>query len=76
MGSFRSQPDNKIISTSKQVPGHSFAASSMCGKFNYKVGWRLYMEDAHLSIPNFKTDLSLYAVFDGHGGIIYDMLGA
>lgn len=34
-----------------------------------KKGWRLYMEDAHLSIAPF-TDkkLGLFAVFDGHGG--------
>ena len=32
-------------------------------------GWRIYMEDAHLSespIPNSKN--SLFGVFDGHGG--------
>jgi serine/threonine protein phosphatase PrpC len=33
-------------------------------------GWRLQMEDAHLSIVNLegKADLHLFAVFDGHGG--------
>lgn len=37
-------------------------------------GWRVSMEDAHLAIPNLPIDLweiksiSLYGVFDGHGG--------
>ncbi len=41
-----------------------------------KPGWRLYMEDAHLSIPNFKNGIGLFAVFDGHGGKINYILGA
>jgi len=33
-------------------------------------GWRAAMEDAHLALPDFDTDrgLSLFGVFDGHGG--------
>jgi serine/threonine protein phosphatase PrpC len=36
-----------------------------------KIGWRLSMEDAHISIPDF-TDkkFGLFAVFDGHGGTV------
>jgi len=33
-------------------------------------GWRLRMEDAHLALPDFdvRRQLSLFGVFDGHGG--------
>ncbi len=31
-------------------------------------GWRMNMEDAHISIPELTEDSSLFAVFDGHGG--------
>ena len=31
-------------------------------------GWRKEMEDAHIAIPNFDIDISLFGVFDGHGG--------
>lgn len=41
----------------------------MCGnKFIY-LGWRLYMEDAHISDGNFSDKkIGLFGVFDGHGG--------
>jgi protein phosphatase 1G len=32
-------------------------------------GWRLNMEDAHITNPTFDTDIGLFAVFDGHGGL-------
>jgi len=32
-------------------------------------GWRNTMEDAHLSLTNFSPGISLFGVFDGHGGI-------
>jgi serine/threonine protein phosphatase PrpC len=31
-------------------------------------GWRKYMEDAHIAKPTFVQNMSLFAVFDGHGG--------
>lgn len=31
-------------------------------------GWRINMEDAHITNPNFDVGQSLFAVFDGHGG--------
>jgi serine/threonine protein phosphatase PrpC len=44
----------------------------MCGtKFTY-LGWRNYMEDAHISVsPLSDKRSSLFAVFDGHGGNIF-----
>ncbi|MBS1889889.1 MAG: hypothetical protein JST59_01230 [Actinobacteria bacterium] len=61
MGQYRSQPDR----TKKSEPGSSkrleFVASEMCG-------WRNYMEDAHITKATFAGGMSLFAVFDGHGG--------
>merc|ERR1719329_1989107 len=31
-------------------------------------GWRRNMEDSHLAAPDFDRKVSLYGVFDGHGG--------
>merc|ERR1719440_1898549 len=31
-------------------------------------GWRVNMEDAHLAVPDLDDQVSLYGVFDGHGG--------
>lgn len=31
-------------------------------------GWRMAMEDSHISMPDFDENVSLFAVFDGHGG--------
>lgn len=32
-------------------------------------GWRLNMEDAHICDASFDNGISLFAVFDGHGGL-------
>ena len=31
-------------------------------------GWRRTNEDAHLTVLDFEPGISLFAVFDGHGG--------
>ena len=31
-------------------------------------GWRVTQEDAHLAVPDFDVNTSLFAVFDGHNG--------
>ena len=31
-------------------------------------GWRMSMEDSHISIPDLDENIALFAVFDGHGG--------
>jgi len=42
----------------------------MCGIFLYNLGWRIYMEDAHISkSPMTNKNHSIFGVFDGHGGI-------
>ena len=42
------------------------------GNLRYGVssmqGWRVHMEDAHITDVNFDDGISLFAVFDGHGG--------
>lgn len=41
----------------------------MQGISNCHIGWRPSMEDAHIcGINNVGEGLSLFAVFDGHGG--------
>lgn len=36
--------------------------------FSCMQGWRAHMEDAHIILPHFTQDYSLFAIFDGHGG--------
>ena len=36
-------------------------------------GWRQYMEDTSIHEPDLGDGNSLFAVFDGHGGIFYLM---
>ena len=49
------QGDNQQI-------GYKWAASEM-------QGWRLNMEDSHITNPTFDKEVGLFAVFDGHGGL-------
>lgn len=77
MGSFRSEPEVSKTTMRDSFDKYSFAASHMCGTYWHKEGWRLYMEDAHLSIAPFsEKKLALFAVFDGHGGNCWWELGA
>ena len=34
-------------------------------------GWRTHMEDANFCLPDFYEGISLFGVFDGHGGILF-----
>ena len=70
MGSFRSQPDLiKHTQTKAGLGGISYAVSHMCGTLFAYSGWRIYMEDAHISYsPIGNSKNSLFGVFDGHGG--------
>lgn len=49
---------------------HSLVGSNQNLKFGLSAmqGWRMTMEDAHISEPTFAEGMSLFAVFDGHGG--------
>jgi serine/threonine protein phosphatase PrpC len=48
--------------TGQSKIGYRFAASCM-------QGWRLSMEDAHITNVDIGNGIGLFAVFDGHGGI-------
>lgn len=61
MGIYLSAPDTRKNSCDGEGNGMKFGASSM-------QGWRLNMEDAHISDCKFDENTSLFAVFDGHGG--------
>lgn len=61
MGIYLSSPDTKKSPVDGENGFCHFAANSM-------QGWRMHMEDAHISDGNFDTDAGLFAVFDGHGG--------
>lgn len=37
---------------------------------NLSLGWRIYMEDAHIATQLGDQKLSLFGVFDGHGGTL------
>jgi len=71
MGSFRSTPELTKHTSTGSFDNYTFAVSHMCGKIMFNVGWRIYMEDAHISLAPFSDKkLGLFAVFDGHGGKI------
>lgn len=61
MGIYLSSPDTRKHSVDGHGNGVAYGASSM-------QGWRLNMEDAHISEAIFTPNSSLFAVFDGHGG--------
>jgi serine/threonine protein phosphatase PrpC len=60
MGSYLSKPEKKKNSFDSKSDSYKYGICDM-------QGWRLHMEDAHIAIPNFYKDFSLFAVFDGHG---------
>jgi len=71
MGSFRSTPELTKHTSVGSSDKYTFAVSHMCGKTTFIIGWRIYMEDAHISLSPFSDKkLGLFAVFDGHGGKI------
>lgn len=61
MGVYLSSPDTKKESVEGGCAKLKYGASAM-------QGWRMNMEDAHITEPEFDNDMSLFAVFDGHGG--------
>lgn len=47
----------------------------MCGIYISYVGWRIYMEDAHIAVsPLSDKKNSLFAIFDGHGGKYFKLI--
>ncbi|CAD8080664.1 unnamed protein product [Paramecium primaurelia] len=61
MGQFLSQPITQKMHDSQSNAILSCHTTSM-------QGWRLQMEDAHIMKVEFREDISIFAIFDGHGG--------
>lgn len=61
MGAYRSIPDQTKTAEVGESKRLTYAALGMCG-------WRKFMEDAHIAKPELNETMSLFAVFDGHGG--------
>lgn len=61
MGAYLSEPITEKVSTDQTGKNISYGASSM-------QGWRISQEDAHNACIEFDEDVSLFAVYDGHGG--------
>jgi serine/threonine protein phosphatase PrpC len=61
MGEYLSTPNKTKHSNEGANNIFKYGASSM-------QGWRKSNEDAHITAPDFLPGMSLFAVFDGHGG--------
>ncbi|KAK2588023.1 hypothetical protein KPH14_004097 [Odynerus spinipes] len=61
MGAYLSKPITKKVSSDEVGKNVAFGASSM-------QGWRISQEDAHNCCIDFDKNVSLFAVYDGHGG--------
>eukprot|EP00277_Geminigera_cryophila_P029539 CAMPEP_0179486590 /NCGR_PEP_ID=MMETSP0799-20121207/62834_1 /TAXON_ID=46947 /ORGANISM="Geminigera cryophila, Strain CCMP2564" /LENGTH=106 /DNA_ID=CAMNT_0021301381 /DNA_START=147 /DNA_END=464 /DNA_ORIENTATION=+ len=64
MGAYLSQPNTDKHSEDGEGPGGlQYGVSEM-------QGWRMHMEDAHITKPEISkgSSMGLFAVFDGHGG--------
>lgn len=63
MGQFLSEPNRDKLTESGEGGNVRFVACGM-------QGWRRAMEDAHIAHVNINgSGVSLFGVFDGHGGI-------
>jgi protein phosphatase 1G len=69
MGIYLSHPSTEIVVEGGKGNEQSFFAGEM-------QGWRKNMEDAHIAVAKIEYNdkssnkISLYGVFDGHGGSI------
>ncbi|KAM3146079.1 hypothetical protein pb186bvf_001736 [Paramecium bursaria] len=61
MGPYLSVPKKEKATVSGEGKNIIYAASEM-------QGWRNTMEDAHITKPDLTNDVSVFGVFDGHGG--------
>lgn len=61
MGIYLSSPNTTKTSEDGENDMLRYGVSAM-------QGWRMSMEDSHISIPDLDDKTSLFAVFDGHGG--------
>jgi len=61
MGIYLASPNREKHSVDEASGKMKYAASSM-------QGWRVNMEDAHIAKFNIAPEVSIFGVFDGHGG--------
>jgi len=61
MGIYLGSPNKEKSSVEGSLGKMRYGASGM-------QGWRVNMEDAHISQFNIAPDINLFGVFDGHGG--------
>lgn len=61
MGEYLSQPDKTKHTDSGESQQLRFVAMGM-------QGWRRSMEDSHIANVNIGNGVSLFGVYDGHGG--------
>lgn len=61
MGAYLSEPITEKVSSDQVGKNVAYGASSM-------QGWRISQEDAHNACIEFDDNVSLFAVYDGHGG--------
>lgn len=61
MGIYLSSPNTTKTSEDGENELLRYGVSAM-------QGWRMSMEDSHISSPDLDENISLFAVFDGHGG--------
>lgn len=61
MGVYLSTPNTELEAEDGHDSKLVFGAASM-------QGWRVGQEDAHIAVLDYDTDISLFGVFDGHGG--------
>lgn len=61
MGCYLSKPNTVKLSQFGHASNLKYGLSAM-------QGWRMEMEDSHIALPNFVNGISLFGVFDGHGG--------
>jgi protein phosphatase PTC2/3 len=73
MGQTLSEPVTIKSSDWNDDGRHYYGVSSM-------QGWRVSMEDAHTAVLNMAPEtgkrIAFFAVFDGHGGILFAMAKA
>jgi len=61
VGIYLASPNKEKNTVQDAYQNMKFAASGM-------QGWRVNMEDAHISKFNIGQDIHIFGVFDGHGG--------
>ncbi len=68
MGIYLSSPKTEKSLDRGENGNVKWVAMGMQGKIINFEGWRTKMEDTHIAQTNLPNDVSVFGVFDGHGG--------